>query len=67
MPSKTNYPTLNVRIKKYELLKQLYISKKHYRSRGLWARTNKGLYLVLKRYGYDAWKEATMKLPNNLK
>ena len=41
----------------YGQLKQLYIRKKHYRSRGLWGRTNRCLYLILRKYGYDAWKE----------
>jgi len=50
-----------MRVNNYEQLKQLYIRKKHYRTRGLWGRTNNCFYLILRKYGYDAWKEAIIK------
>lgn len=43
-------------------LKMLYFRKKHYRSRGLWSRTNYALYKVLKTEGHDAWVKAVRSL-----
>jgi hypothetical protein len=57
--SKRHFYTM--RVNNYEQLKQLYIRKKHYRTRGLWGRTNNCFYLILRKYGYDAWKKAIIK------
>ena len=49
-------------MKTHAQLKQMYIRKKAYRTRGSWGRLNRRLFYVIKNYGYDAWLEVAKKL-----
>jgi hypothetical protein len=44
------------------LLKMVHIRNKTYTKRGQWSRVNKALYMVLRKYGHEAWVIAARNL-----